>query len=117
MKSNPGRSGLGLGGPGGSSAFDQDFEYAYYVRQMLARVSANWQRVPVRGTTMVIVRFTILKDGSVHDVEIEESSGLSVLDRAASRAVYLADPMPPLPNSYPRDRVGVHLRFQYSDTY
>ena len=108
--------GLGLGGSEGS-AFDQDFEYAYYVQQMLARISANWQRVPVRGTTMVIVRFTILKDGSVHDVEIEQSSGLAVLDRAASRAVYLADPMPPLPNSYPRDRVGVHLRFQYSDTY
>lgn len=107
--------GLGLGGSGGS-AFDQDFEYAYYVRQMLARVSANWQRVPVRGTTTVIVRFTILKNGSVHDVEIEQSSGLAVLDRAASRAVYLGDPMPPLPNSYPRDRVGVHLRFQYSDT-
>jgi TonB family protein len=107
---------LGLGGSGGS-AFDQDFEYAYYVQQMLARISANWQRVPVRGTTVVIMRFTILKDGSVHDVEVEQSSGLAVLDRAASRAVYLADPMPPLPNSYPRDRVGVHLRFQYSDTY
>ena len=106
--------GLGLGDSGGS-AFDQDFEYAYYVQQMLARISANWQRVPVRGTTMVIVRFTIHKNGSVHDVEVEQSSGLAVLDRAASRAVYLADPMPPLPNSYPRDRVGVHLRFQYSD--
>jgi len=107
--------GLGLGG--GGSAFDQDFEYAYYVQQMLARISANWQRVPVRGETVVIVRFTILKNGSVQDVEVEQSSGLAMLDRAAMRAVFLADPMPPLPNTYPRDRVGVHLRFQYSDTY
>ena len=108
--------GLGLGGSGGS-AFDQDFEYAYYVQQMLARISANWQRVPVRGQAIVIVRFTILKNGSVQDVEVEQSSGLSMLDRAASRAVFLADPMPPLPDTYPRDRVGVHLRFQYADTY
>jgi len=108
--------GLGLGGAAGS-AFDQEFEYAYYVQQMLARISANWQRVPVRGQAVVIVRFTILKNGSVQDVEVEESSGLSMLDRAASRAVFLADPMPPLPDTYPRDRVGVHLRFQYAENY
>ena len=65
----------------------------------------------------MIVRFTILKDGSVANVEIEQSSRVSVLDRGAMRAVLLADPMPPLPNSYPRDQVGVHLRFTYSDNY
>ena len=64
--------GLGLGGSGGS-AFDQEFEYAYYVQQMLGRISANWQRVPVRGRTIVIIRFTILKNGSVQDVEVEQS--------------------------------------------
>ena len=110
-------AGLGLGGVGGSSAFDQDFEYAYYVQQMLGRIHQHWQRTPVRGTAVVIVRFTILKDGSVHDADIEQSSGLSILDRGSMRAVLLADPMPPLPNSYPRDRVGVHLRFTYSENY
>jgi protein TonB len=108
--------GLGLGGSGGS-AFDQEFEYAYYVQQMLARISAGWQRVPVRGQAVVIVRFTILKNGSLQDIEVEQSSGLSVLDLAATRAVYLADPLPPLPDTYPRDRVGVHLRFQYTSNY
>jgi TonB family protein len=107
--------GLGLGGAGGGSPFDQDFEYAYYVQQMLGRIHQHWQRTPVRGTTTVTVRFTILKDGSVRDVEVEQSSRVSILDRGALRAVILADPMPPLPNSYPRDRVGVHLRFTYSD--
>jgi len=109
--------GLGLGGPSGRSPFDQDFEYAYYVQQMLGRIHQHWQRTPVRGTAVVIVRFTILKDGSVANAEIEQSSRVSVLDRGSMRAVLLADPMPPLPNSYPRDRVGVHLRFTYSDNY
>ena len=109
--------GLGLGGASGGSAFDQDFEYAYYVQQMLGRIHQHWQRTPVRGTAVVIVRFTILKDGSVSDVEIEQSSRVSILDRSSMRAVMLADPMPPLPNSYPRDHVGVHLRFTYSDNY
>lgn len=116
--SGTGAPGIGLGGPGGGGGgFDQDFEYAYYVKTMLARIQQHYQRYAVRGTAVVIVRFTILRDGSVQDAEIEQSSGVSILDRGSLRAVMLADPMPPLPNSYPRDRVGVHLRFTYSDNY
>jgi periplasmic protein TonB len=107
--------GLGLGGTGGGSPFDQDFEYAYYVQQMLTRIHQRWQRTAVRGTAVVIVRFTIARDGKVLDASVETSSGVSILDRSSLRAVMLADPMPPLPNSYPRDQVGVHLRFTYTD--
>jgi TonB family protein len=108
--------GLGMGGTGGGgSAFDQDFEYSYYVQQMMARISQHWQRVPVRGQAVVLVKFTIFKDGHIENVAIEQSSGIAMLDRAAERAVFLASPLPMLPNSYPRDRVGVHLQFLYSD--
>lgn len=112
-----GAPGLGLGGSGGGSAFDQDFEYSYYVQQMLARINQHWQRVPVRGQAVVLVKFTIFKDGHIENVGIEQSSGIAMLDRAAERAVHLANPLPMLPNSYPRDRVGVHLQFLYSDQY
>ncbi len=114
LKAGTATPGLGLGGAGGS-AFDQDFEYSYYVQQMFGRIFQHWQRVPVQGTAFTIIRFTILKDGRLQDVQVEKSSGVPQLDRAASRAVYLSDPMPPLPQSYPRDRVGVHLRFEHSD--
>ena len=107
--------GLGLGGAGGASPFDQDFEYAYYVQQLLTRIHQRWQRTAVRGTAVVVVRFTIARDGRVLDASIETSSGVSILDRSSLRAVMLADPMPPLPNPYPRDQVGVHLRFTYTD--
>jgi protein TonB len=107
--------GLGLGGAGGGSPFDQDFEYAYYVQQMLTRIHQRWQRTAVRGTAVVVVRFTIARDGRILDAEIETSSGVLILDRSSLRAVMLADPLPPLPNSYPKDQVGVHLRFTYTD--
>ncbi len=108
--------GLGLGGTGGGgSVFDQDFEYSYYAQQMLTRISQHWQRIPVRGKATAVIRFTIFKDGSVGEVKVEQSSGLAMLDRAAERAILLSDPLPPLPNSYPRDQVGVHLQFNYSD--
>ncbi|MGH9335404.1 MAG: energy transducer TonB, partial [Vicinamibacteria bacterium] len=95
-----GPPGLGLGGTGGGSPFDQDFEYAYYVRQMLAKIHQHWQRTAVRGTAVVIVRFTITRDGRILDPEVETSSGVSILDRSSIRAVMLSDPLPPLPNSY-----------------
>ncbi len=114
LKAATATPGLGMGGAGGSP-FDGDFEYSYYVQQMFGRVFQNWQRVPVRGTSFTIIRFTIMRDGRLQDIQVEESSGVPQLDRAASRAVYLSDPLPPLPQSYPRDRVGVHLRFEYSD--
>ena len=110
---NRGAGGIGLGGVAGGG-FDQDFEYAYYQRQMIARIQANWQQIPVRGEAKVVIRFTILAQGEVLDAEVETSSGQSLLDRAALRAVQLAAPLPPLPESYPRDRVGVHLLFTYS---
>lgn len=110
-------SGIDLGGAGGGSPFDTDFEYAYYVQQMLGRIQQRWQRTAVSSEAVVIVQFTILRDGSVRDVNVEQSSGAGILDRAAMRAVMLADPMPPLPNSFPRDQVGVHLRFTYSTNY
>jgi TonB family protein len=115
LAGGPALPGLGLGGAGGGSPFDQDFEYAYYVQQMLTRIHQRWQRTAVRGTAVVVVRFTIARDGRVLDASVETPSGVSILDRGALRAVMLADPMPPLPNSYPRDQVGVHLRFTYTD--
>lgn len=107
-------TGIGLGGAAGGTRFDQDFEYAFYQRQMIARIQANWQQIPVRGRATVVIRFTIFRDGAISDAEVETSSGQSLLDRAALRAVVLAEPLPRLPDSYPRDRVGVHLLFTYS---
>ncbi len=111
--SGSGTGGIGLGGIPGGSMFDQDFEYAYYQRQMIARIQANWQQIPVRGEARVVVRFTIHRSGSISAAEVEQSSGQDLLDRAALRAVILGEPFPQLPDSYPRDQVGVHLLFTY----
>jgi protein TonB len=110
-----GMPGLGLGGGGGGSGFDQDFEYSYYAQQMISKIYQHWQQVPVRGEAVAVIRFTIFKDGHLENIGVEKSSGIAMLDRAAQRAIFLSDPLPPLPDTYPRDRVGVHLQFVYSE--
>jgi TonB family protein len=110
----------GEGGTAGSAAgfgaaisfFDADFPFAYYVEQLQALIGANWLKPPAPDQTAVVLAFKILRSGQVTDVKIETPSGVSVYDRAASRAIYAANPLPPLPPEYRGDALGVHIRFQ-----
>lgn len=94
------------------SFFDADFPFSYYVEQLQALIGANWLKPPVPDKTTVVIAFRILRSGQVTDVKVETPSGISVYDRAASRAIYAANPLPPLPPEYHGDALGVHIRFQ-----
>lgn len=106
---NAAGSGVGIGG----ARLDQpDFQYSYYIQRMILAVGINWfkpaQIVPIEP----VVRFHIERDGTIADPEIETSSGLPFVDRAALRAVMAASPLPPLPTEYGGSRLGVHLIFE-----
>ncbi len=60
------------------------------------------------------VRMTILKNGKLEKVEIVESSGYEILDRAALRSVRRATPFPPIPEDAERDKVqlSIYLVFE-----
>ena len=112
---SPGRLGspqgnpLATGGPAEITGFDDpDFTYSYYADLMLARIRAGWVRPPLGGDVYMVVHFKVHEDGRVSDVEILESSGYNSFDRAGLRAVQTAT-MPPLPKSYRRGVLGVHL--------
>lgn len=111
------RKGTPGGSATGTSAFgtaiagldNPDFVYNYYVEQMLSLIGAQWVRPPVGGGVEAKLYFRIGRDGRISDLEIVESSGHSSFDLAGLRAVQLADPLPPLPNSYAEDSLGVNL--------
>jgi TonB family protein len=116
LKTASGVPGLGLAGASGGSPFDGDFQYDYYASQMFTKIHQHWQRTVVRGKNIhTIVQFTIQRDGEVTAVEVERSCGARLLDRSAMRAVILANPLPPLPNSFLRDQQRVHLQFFHSE--
>ncbi|MEO6323000.1 MAG: TonB family protein [Thermoanaerobaculia bacterium] len=94
------------------SAFDSDFPFAYYVEQLQSLIGANWLKPNVPDGTACVVAFQILKSGQVTDVRVETPSGLPYYDRAATRSLYAANPLPPLPPEFKGERLGVHLRFQ-----
>ena len=80
-----------------------DARFAWYQASVQAALFGQWQRPVLDGLVDSIdvrVTFEILRDGSVRDVRVSDSSGIPALDRSALRAVADAAPLPPLPTSW-----------------
>jgi TonB family protein len=105
--------GLSTGGsPGSGATLDvADFCCPEYIVQMIERIRSTWDQQGV-STAVVIVRFTIERDGKIVDPYLERSSGNPALDIAAQRAVVVARQLPPLPAQFPNQTLTVHLQFQ-----
>lgn len=93
--------------------------YTYYLQVVRDKIARFW--VPPAGLisngheVASIVNFRIDRRGRITGSYVEEPSGTSVFDQAGLRAVAQADPLPPLPQDYEGDWLGIHLRFVYRD--
>jgi outer membrane biosynthesis protein TonB len=111
-----GVSGLGLGlatggGGTGSSLDVGDFCCPDYLRIMTRRITENWDsRQAASGIT--VMRFTILRDGRITDIGVEQSAGY-VLDLTAQRSLQRVGRLPALPPAYTFPNLTVYLRFEY----
>jgi len=106
------KPGGGTVGMGQNNALGDRFgAYADLVAQ---RVTEKWQTTGLAGMSapIVVVTFSILRDGSVKNAQVAQRSGNSTLDYSALRAVMDAAPFPPLPSAYDRNEANVELRFQ-----
>lgn len=109
-----GGGGLSLGEGGGGeqiAGVPADFHFSYYIERMLALIESRWYKPAVAKGTRTRVRFRIQSDGRLDAIEIEESSGHPSFDRAALRALYASNPLPPLPPAYTQSSLTVHLSF------
>jgi TonB family protein len=113
-----GARGLGFGlstsgGTGSGSHLDVDnFCCPDYVVLMVEKIRTNWNaRAEVAGEA--VVKYTIQRDGTIVDAEIEKPSGYTVLDISSLRAVVGTRQLPPLPGAFPNPTLTVHLNFQY----
>jgi len=85
----------------------------WYLAGVQQKIWMIWnQQIKSGFTQPVAVTFTILADGSVADVQITQSSGASLLDLAARRAIDSAAPFAPLPRSYDTTRKTIQAVFQ-----
>ena len=109
--SNEGGLSTGGGGTGGQTT-NVNFCDPEYLGQMIALIHRNWQQNQnVAGKP--IVRFVILRDGTLTEITLRQPSGYPGLDLAAVRAVNLTRAIPPLPACYPHPHYAMNLTFEY----
>jgi periplasmic protein TonB len=102
----------GGGAVGGQAYTDYaNFCCPSYLDTMVQVIRRNWnQRQGASG--MVLMKFTILRDGRITNIEHEKPSGTYLLDIESQRALAKTR-LPPLPREFPEDSLTVHLYFQY----
>jgi protein TonB len=107
------KGGFGFTGGGG----DFGSRYAWYVRGVQQKVTANWLRYEVdprvTEAPRVYVTFDIKRDGQPTNVQIEQSSGVPALDQSAVRALQRIDTFGPLPSDYSESKVSVEFWFDF----
>ena len=106
--------GLSSGGGGGDGGMkvDSGFCCPEYLIDMRDRIRRNWnERQQTAG--VVLMKYSIQRNGQITDIEVERSSGNPVLDLTSQRALLTTKSLAPLPAAYPERQLTVHLTFEY----
>ncbi len=88
--------------------------YAEIVRQ---RIAQNWQTGGLNARAQpqpAIVSFYIMRDGTIRNPQVVQSSGNPSVDNTALRAVYAASPLPQLPPQITESYISAQFTFNLS---
>jgi len=106
-------------GEGGIKFGEGNFgeRYGWYVGAVRNRISSNWLLSTISPRILtaprVYLTFDILRDGTVTNVVIIQSSGIPEVDRSALRAVLASNPLGELPPGYGGSKVSVEFYFDF----
>jgi TonB family protein len=107
--------GLSSGGGGGDGVkLDvANFCCPEYILDMKDRIRRNWVQQQ-QATGIVLMKYTILRNGQITAIEVETSSGNPTLDLVSQRALVNTRTLAPLPAAFPEPQLTVHLEFGYT---
>ncbi|PGH57205.1 hypothetical protein CRT60_12085 [Azospirillum palustre] len=95
-----------------------DREAADYFGAIQARLARHKVYPPAarqrRQEGIVLVRFTIVADGTITGWAVVEGSGHGILDQAAEEMIRRASPLPPIPVEMGRTRIDITLPVRFA---
>jgi protein TonB len=106
-QSGGGQVGVGPNSPLGN-------RYGWYAELIRQRIAQNWRTAGLDSRSQsspAIVTFTIMRDGSIRNPQISQSSGNPNIDNTALRAVYESNPMPALPPQITESYISAQFTF------
>jgi len=95
--------------PAAARALQADFKYFWYTANVQAKIERNWNPPLGKKEQFVLVEFVIFRDGSIGNVKLNESSGITTLDNLALGAVQRAAPFGRLPPKYTNEKLGFQV--------
>ncbi|MBV9154995.1 MAG: TonB family protein, partial [Acidobacteriaceae bacterium] len=107
-QSGAGQVGIGPNTPLGNNRLGA---YAELIRE---RIAQNWNTNGLDARTQsvpAIVSFQIMRDGSVRQVQVVQSSGNPSIDNTALRAVYNSNPLAALPPQVSESYISAQFTF------
>lgn len=91
----------------------KDFKHNYYLERVRALLARAWARPRLgSGTLRSTVHFVVKRDGTVVASYVSEPSGVALYDRSAMSAVLSVGKLPPLPQGYDGEELGLSVVFQ-----
>jgi TonB family protein len=107
-----GMSSSGSSGLGGVQVEAVNFCCEDYLKDMVEAIRLKWnEKQSVVGSN--VMKFTILRNGTITAVQIEKPSGFAALDNESQHALLATQRLAQLPAAYPNQSLTVHLRFDY----
>jgi TonB family protein len=89
--------------------------FAAYGSQVQQIVASNWHTNDVdakyQTAPTVIATFDLMRDGSIRNLQISQTSGIQSLDLSVRRAI-LDSRFPPIPQEFDRDHATVEFSFE-----
>jgi len=114
VNNGPSQGGMGFNGPGGGEFAGR---FPSYVDAVRNRISSNWLQSTVdpsvRWAPRAMFTFQVLRDGTVTNVQMTQSSGNKSVDNSALRALLSSSPVSPLPSNYSGNSVTVEFYFDF----
>jgi periplasmic protein TonB len=112
----PTQGGMGFSGAGGGGG-DFAGRFPSYVDAVRNRVSSNWLQSTVdpavRWAPRANFSFQVMRDGTIANVQMLQSSGNRSIDNSALRAILSSSPVSPLPSNYSGNSVTVEFWFDF----
>lgn len=105
--------------PGPTAVMQGDFgsRFPWYVQQINTKMAQTWNKFEVDPRTphgaRVYLDFTIHRDGSPSNIQMERSSGSPTLDRSCMRGVQRVDTFGALPSAYSGSTLNVSYYCEY----
>jgi periplasmic protein TonB len=106
-QSGSGQVGIGPNSPLGN-------RLGWYAEMIRERIAQNWNTNGLDARNQMapaIISFTILRDGTVRNPQVVQSSGNPSIDNTALRAVYSSSPFQPLPPQITESYISAQFTF------